>query len=211
MSKKAISDAHIERDVCYVCYRPQSVCMCKHIIPIKTKTRFVILMHPKEFKKTKNGTGHFTNLSLENCELHVGLDFSTHSKINAILADPNNACYVIYPSESSIDLNHTSIARPAKNTVLFLIDATWPCSKSMLVKSTNLEALPKVSFTHTKSSLFTFKQQPKEYCLSTIESTLCVLTLLSVQDDEQISQHSLQHFLNPFKEMVSYQLKCCYK
>jgi len=208
MSKKAISDVHVKRDVCYDCYRPSTSCMCEHITPLETHTRFVILMHPKEFRKTKNGTGHFTNLSLHNCELHVGIDFSHDEKINAIISDPDNACYVIYPSATSINLNSTSIVKPTKNTVLFLIDATWPCSRSILSHSPNLDALDKVSFTHSKVSAFFFKQQPKEYCLSTMESTLCVLELLNTHKDENLSQERLDNFLTPFKKMVAYQVSC---
>jgi len=196
------------RKVCYACYRPSSSCMCKYIKPIETQTRFVILMHPKEFRKTKNGTGHFTNLSLQNCELHVGIDFSNDSKINDILLDPNNACYVVYPSASSINLNESSISKASKNTVLFLIDATWPCSKSMLLQSPNLDALEKVSFTHNKVSAFDFKKQPKEYCLSTMESTLCVLELLNNHQDESLDKEKLDNFLQPFEKMVEYQVSC---
>ena len=208
MGKKSISNTHIERHVCYDCYRPATSCMCKYIKPLETQTRFVILMHPKEFKKTKNGTGHFTNLSLKNCEIHVGVDFSENTTINQILSDPDNVCYVIYPSDNSINLNISSISEERKNTVLFLIDATWPCSKSMLVHSPNLDALEKVSFTHTKVSAFDFKRQPQEYCLSTMESTLCVLELLNDHQYEKLDKDSLDNFLLPFKKMVEYQVSC---
>lgn len=197
---------HKNRQVCYSCYRPSSSCMCKYIESIETKTRFVILMHPKEFKKTKNGTGHFTNLSLKNCEIFVGADFSEHDAVNQILDDPDNACYVVYPSEQSINLNLSSISKEKKNTVLFLIDATWPCSKSMLMQSPNLDALDKVSFTHTKTSAFGFKKQPQAHCLSTMESALCVLELLNEHDDENLDKERLDRFLLPFEKMVEYQL-----
>jgi len=81
-------------------------------------------MHPKEFRKTKNGTGHFTNLSLSNCEIHVGIDFSTHEAVTNIINDTSNICYVLYPGENSINLNRESIANKNKNTVIFLIDST---------------------------------------------------------------------------------------
>ena len=206
MSKKAICDAHVKREVCYACYRPNSSCMCRYIDPIKTQTRFVILMHPKEFRKTKNGTGHFTNLSLHNSELHVGIDFSENVKINKILNDKSNDCYVLYPSDTSINLNTSSISTVGKNRVIFLIDATWQCSRHMLKHSPNLDALNKVSFTHTKVSDFQFKTQPKEYCLSTMESTLCVLELLTMHKDEDLSKVELDNFLEPFRKMVEYQV-----
>ena len=196
------------RSVCYTCYRPQSSCMCRYITPIETKTRFIILMHPKEFKRTKNGTGHFTNLSLKNCEIHVGIDFTYHQAINKIINDPSNACYTLYPHESSIDLNNESIVDTKKNTVIFLIDSTWPCSKAILAASPNIDALQKLSFTHAAVSKFTFKEQPKAYCLSTMESTLCVLKLLNSHHIEDIEHRKLDHFLLPFEKMVEYQLSC---
>ena len=194
------------RSICYNCYRPHTSCMCRHIIPIATNTRFVILMHPKEFKKTKNGTGHFTNLSLKNCEIHVGIDFTEHSAINHIINDPSNICYTLYPHESSINLNKEPIGKEKRNTVIFLIDSTWPCSRAILTASPNIDALQKVSFSHTEVSKFIFKEQPKEYCLSTMESTLCVLRLLNTHQIEKIENKKLDHFLLPFEKMVEYQL-----
>ena len=194
------------RSICYHCYRPKTSCMCSHITPLETKTRFVILMHPKEFRKTKNGTGHFTNLSLTNCEMHVGVDFSQNEKINEII--DNHTCYVLYPSDTSIKLNEQSISKEGKGIVLFLIDSTWPCSRAMLRASPNIDALQKVSFTHTKSSAFIFKEQPQNYCLSTMESTLCVLELLNKHQLENIETKSLENFLSPFHKMVEYQLSC---
>lgn len=196
------------RNVCYNCYRPQTSCMCRYITPIETKTRFVILMHPKEFKKTKNGTGHFTNLSLENCEIHIGVDFTENKSVNNIINDPSNICYTLYPHKNSINLHNTSMTTEKKNMVIFLIDSTWPCSKAILAASPNIDALQKLSFTHTEVSKFTFKVQPKEYCLSTMESTLCMLKILNSQNIEDIESQKLDHFLLPFKKMVEYQLSC---
>lgn len=196
------------RNVCYTCYRPQTSCMCRYITPIETNTRFVILMHPKEFRKTKNGTGHFTNLSLKHCEIHVGIDFTKHAAINTIINDPSNICYTLYPHEKSINLNEEPIGEEQKNTVIFLIDSTWPCSRAILTASPNIDALPKVSFTHTEVSKFTFKEQPKTYCLSTMESALCVLKRLNRHKIEAIEHQKLDRFLLPFEKMVAYQLSC---
>jgi DTW domain-containing protein YfiP len=161
-------------------------------------------MHPKEFRKSKNGTGHFTNLSLENCEIFVGVDFSKNKKIAEIIY--NNSCYILYPSDKSIDLNKHNIAKGSKKLVLFIIDSTWPCSRAILRASPNIDALQKVSFDHNKSSNFIFKKQPQSYCLSTIESTHCVLEIFNRQQIENIDRQSLKNFLRPFHKMVEYQL-----
>lgn len=198
----------LSRSKCYKCYRPQTSCMCQYITPIETQTKFVILMHPKEFKKTKNGTGHFTHQSLKHSQLHTGIDFTHDEKINKIIKDKNNTCYVLYPSSSSINLNIKPIKQSNRTLVLFLIDSTWPCSRAILSASKNIDSLQKVSFTHTKNSQFIFKTQPNEYCLSTIESTLCVLELLNQHQTENIDAKYLNNFLNPFEKMVEYQLSC---
>lgn len=198
----------LARKKCYRCYRPLSSCMCEHVHAIKTKTKFVILMHPKEFKKTKNGTGRLTHLSLPNSELYIDVDFSEHKAINALIKNADNLCYVLYPGNNSLNLNTQKVEAKGKQVVIFIIDSTWPCSVKMLRLSRNLQTLRRLSFTHSKSSQFMIKEQPKEFCLSTIESTLTVLELLHAQGSEKIEEGALKHFLDPFKSMVEYQIEC---
>lgn len=165
-------------------------------------------MHPKEFKKTKNGTGRLTHLSLPNSELYIEVDFSEHAAINALIEDNNNLCYVLYPGKKSINLNTRKIENQGKQIVIFIIDSTWACSVKMLRVSRNLQRLPRVSFTHSKTSQFLIKEQPQAYCLSTIESTLTVLELLHAQGIERIEEGAFEAFLDPFKAMVEYQIGC---
>jgi len=182
--------------------------MCKYVQKIDTNTEFIILMHPKEFKKTKNGTGRFTHLSLPNSKLYIGIDFNNHPYIKKVIDNINTNCFVLYPHESSIKLNTQTIAEENKKNVIFIIDSTWPCSKKILAVSKNINNLPKLSFEHSKTSAFKIKTQPNEYCLSTIESTLCILELLNFHKIENIKQTSFENFLQPFEKMVEYQLTC---
>ncbi len=201
-------EVELPRGKCYRCYRPLSSCMCKHVRAIETETKFVILMHPKEFQKVKNGTGHMTHLSLPNSELYVGVDFRDHNRVNALLNDPTKLCYVLYPGDESLHLNETKIECGSRELVIFIIDATWSTALKLLKVSTNLQALPKLSFTHTKSSQFQIKQQPQEAYLSTIESTLTILELLNAHKMESIQESAFEHFLDPFKAMIAYQISC---
>lgn len=165
-------------------------------------------MHTHEFKKIKNGTGHFTHLSLENSELYVETSFQNHKAVNVLLNDENNNCYVLYPGEDSIVLNENPLPENEKQNVVFLIDSTWHNAKKLLRDSPNLQELPKLSFEHTKNSEFKIKEQPLDLCLSTIESTLCVLELLTLNGSEGLSSDELDGFLEPFRKMVEYQVKC---
>jgi len=196
-----------DRQTCYRCYRPKSSCMCGHVYPIVTQTKFIVLMHPKEFRKTKNGTGHLTHLSLPNSELFVGIDFTHHARINEIIA--THESYVLYPSKQAINLSQMPlhVAHMKQKIAIFLIDSTWACSLKMMRMSQNLHPLRHISFDATKRSEFKIKEQPMEYCLSTMESTLTVLELLKQWNIEAISDENVKAFLTPFHAMVSYQLQ----
>jgi len=196
-----------DRQTCYRCYRPQSSCMCGHVCPIVTQTKFIVLMHPKEFRKTKNGTGHLTHLSLLNSELFVGIDFTHHARINEIIA--THESYILYPSKQAINLSQTPlhVENVKQKIAIFLIDSTWACSLKMMRMSHNLHPLSHISFDATKRSEFKIKEQPMEYCLSTLESTLTVLELLKQWHIEAISDENVKAFLTPFHAMVSYQLQ----
>ena len=191
------------REKCYECYRPKSSCMCEHFERIQTQTKFVVLMHPKEFKKVKNNTGHFTHKSLTNSELFVGIDFSEHRRINEIIA--THESYILFPSENAINLTNKAPKKSDKPLAIFLIDSTWACTKKMFTQSSNLNTLKHMSFTTTRTSQYEIKAQPDEAYLSTMESTLVVLELLNKQKVEQIKTQELEGFLRPFTKMIEYQ------
>lgn len=194
-----------DREKCYKCYRPKSSCMCEHFEHIDTQTKFVVLMHPKEFKKVKNNTGHFTHQTLNNSELFVGIDFSNHNRINEIIATHDS--FILFPSVNAINLSEQSPKQSEKPLAIFLIDSTWACTKKMFTQSSNLNSLKHMSFSSDKTSKYEIKEQPQENYLSTIESTLVVLELLNDWKIESSTQKELKGFLRPFEKMIEYQKK----
>ena len=193
---------------CYKCMRPSSTCICKHISPLQTKTRFIILMHPKEYKKEKNGTGHMTKLQLENSEIIVGVDFTNNKRVNEILTKEKTCSFLLYPGKDNFNL---SIRKSAEinlfmgtNPHIFILDGTWPCARKMLKLSKNLQKLKRVSFDNKIKSKFIIKQQPDSLCLSTIESVYTVLNLLK---EGGLEQCETKDFLIPFEKMIAYQLE----
>jgi DTW domain-containing protein YfiP len=180
--------------------------MCKHIIKIETNTKFAILIHPKEFRKIRNNTGRMTHLALPNSLFIMGDDFTHDEQVNKLIATHNT--YLLYPGDDSIKLNTQKLKdKNNKMNLILILDATWPCSRKMIKLSKNLQALPKVSFETDVTSIYEIKSQPQSYCLSTIESTKILLECLN-NKSEEIEQNKLESFLNPFKEMIKYQLDC---
>ncbi len=197
-----------DREKCYKCYRPKSSCMCGYINKFDTNTKFVILMHPKEFKKVKNNTGHFTHQTLKNSELFIGVDFSNHNRINEIIATHDS--YILFPSSHALNLSETN---PKKNSLdskklaIFLIDSTWACAKKMFIESKNLNSIKHISFISSRESEYKIKEQPQSNYLSTIESTHVVLELLNQWSIEDVDEKNLEGFLTPFYQMIKYQQK----
>ncbi|WP_282038337.1 tRNA-uridine aminocarboxypropyltransferase [Saccharicrinis aurantiacus] len=197
------------RSKCYICMRPSSSCICKHTNPIQTNTRFIILMHPKEYKYEKNGTGRMTKLQLENSEIIVGVDFTENKRVNEILNNKANSSFLLYPGKENFNLSLRNGAEinsfMGTNPCIFVLDGTWPCARKMLKLSTNLQQLQRVSFDNEIKSKFIIKQQPESLCLSTIESVHTVLNLLNKGELEQCETEG---FLLPFEKMLEYQVEC---
>lgn len=199
---------------CFKCFRVQENCLCSHIKPFITKARFVILMHPMEAKKEKMGTGRLSLACLQNSELIIGIDFSEDETVNKIIKNQHNHCVVLYPGDKSLNISNDDVSelkslttQAQKQLVVFLIDGTWPCAKKMMRLSKNIQIMPRVSFTATHESLFLIKEQPAEYCLSTLESIHFFLNECQRRGLEDLGgvQDGL---LDVFKIMINFQINC---
>jgi DTW domain-containing protein YfiP len=148
-------------------------------MPLRTK--FVILMHPHEFKRIKANTGRLTHLCLADSEIHIGENFASHEAVQALIDDPKNFSVLLYPGRDALDLSKVDLRDPQLSTlssqlesrrlVVFLLDATWRLVRPMLRLSPNLQRLPKVMFSNAAPSRYLIKRQPEPGCLSTLEAT----------------------------------------
>lgn len=176
---------------------------------METRTRFVFLMHPKEFKQEKAATGRLTRLCLANSELHMGMAFDDDAAVQALIADPANFCVLVYPGREARNLSTGELATAelgARRLVVFLLDATWAGARKMLRLSPSLQRLPRVMFTPTAPSRYVIKQQPQEGCLSTLEATHELLLALERSGLDTYADKT--QLLDVFARMQDYQLKC---
>lgn len=195
--------------MCYRCFWPQALCWCESITAMPTKTKFVFLMHPKEFKEEKAGTGRLTHLCLSNSEIHMGVEFDRDERVQALIADPNNFPVLLYPGASARNLSRGELRGEeigSRQLVVFLLDATWSGARKMLRLSPSLQRLPRIMFSPSGPSRFVIKQQPKEGCLSTLEATHELLVAL---DRTGFDRYTLpDQLLQLFERMQNYQIKC---
>jgi DTW domain-containing protein len=163
----------MSRERCYRCFWPKALCWCDSIRPMPTSTKFVFLMHPKEFKDQRTGTGRLTHLCLADSELHMGIGFDEVEVVQALIRDPANFPMLLYPGPQARvlpgGLQPEELA--GRRLVVFLLDGTWACAAKMLRYSSSLKQLPRIMFPPSAPSSFVIKQQPVVGCLSTLEAT----------------------------------------
>lgn len=166
-----------------------------------------------EAKKEKMGTGRISLAMLANSHMIMGVDFSDDIEVNDLINDPNNHCLTMYPGEKSLNVSEhdvtplNNLLAAKKNIIVFLIDGTWPCAKKMMRLSKNIKALPRVSFTATHTSIFEIKEQPADYCLSTLESIHFFIQECNRRKVEETHKAEDQ-MITVFKAMIAFQMEC---
>jgi DTW domain-containing protein YfiP len=197
------------RETCYRCFWPKPLCWCGSIRSMATRTRFVLLMHPKEFKQEKAATGRLTHLCLANSEIQVGVGFDDHEAVQRLIAAPENYPVLLYPGENAHDLSRgglTADMLQGRRLVVFLLDATWSCARKMLRVSPSLQRLPRVKFAASGRSRYLIKRQPQDGCLSTLEATHELLGALAAAGLDQYEDPA--QLLGLFDRMQDYQIRC---
>jgi DTW domain-containing protein len=195
--------------MCYRCFWPRSLCWCSSVIPIETRTKILILMHPREFKDTKAGTGRFTHLCLRNSEIHMGVRFDGHKAVQERINDPGFSPVLLYPGPGSV-----SISDPAfHETVLFdrrllviLLDATWHNAKKMFEGSPSLQKLPLLRIEPDEKSRYLIKKQPHDWCLSTIEAAHELMKALERSGLDTYDRPG--QMIDLFTRMQKFQIDC---
>ncbi len=174
-----------------------------------TRTKFVFLMHPKEFKQEKAGTGRLTHLCLAGSELHMGTSFDEHECVQALLNDPAYFPMLVYPGAQARNLSRGDL-QPAdlggRRLLVLLLDGTWAGARKMLKLSPSLQRLPRAMFTPSTPSRYIIKQQPQVGCLSTLETTHELLVAL---ERTGLDCYPLpEQLLGLFARMQEFQMSC---
>jgi DTW domain-containing protein YfiP len=73
--------------------------------------------------------------------------------------------------------------------------------------SKNIQSLPRVSFSATHQSIFEIKEQPADFCLSTLESIHFFIQECNRRGLEHTEKNEDQMIV-VFKEMINFQMKC---
>ncbi len=184
------------RPVCWRCFRPESVCYCAHVTSVPTKTRVVILQHPRE-RDVPIGTARMASLCLPNAELHVGVNWEGSKVLANALGGPSRPAALLYPSPGARDV---ATQPPDGPITLIVVDGTWWQARKLVRQNPALAALPHVAFTPPHASEYQIRKEPQDDYVSTIEAL--VHTLGHLEGDPA----RFQALLAPFRAMIASQL-----
>ncbi len=209
----------VRRQWCMTCRRKKETCLCHRLKPFTSNTVISLLMHPKEAKKQRLGTGHLSHAILENSRLFSEVNLDQDREFQKFLRGPDFFHMLLYPAEDAWPIDSSlapqekgHIPTPpiprGKTLVLHVLDATWPCAKKMMRVSQCLKELPKVSFQQSYRSRFLIKHQPHEACLSTIETLYYCLEALKKYGLEPELEEKHQNLLDTLDALVKFQVKC---
>ena len=158
---------------CYKCFRPKEFCLCSFATPqIDAGVKFIFLMHPKEAKRQRTGTGRLAHICLANSEILQGLEFSQNTRLFDLLGDEKFLPVLMYPGNDAWNVNDENFIKllSPKNSeenekisagaisarkilMPIIIDATWFCSRKIIEHNEFLLRLPKLSFAKNYSSI----------------------------------------------------------
>jgi DTW domain-containing protein YfiP len=184
------------RAICQRCWRPEVVCYCRHLPRLQTRTRVVVLQHPRE-RDVPINTARMAALCLEGAELHVATSLANAPGLARALRDPERPAAVLFPGEGAIDLETHPPDHPV---TLVVLDGTWWQANKLFRSNPEIAALPRYAFRPTAPSQYRIRREPHDDYVSTIEALVHVLGVLE-GDPRRFTA-----MLAPFDAMVDTQL-----
>jgi DTW domain-containing protein YfiP len=196
-----------KRALCDGCGRPPVVCVCAHVTPLRTRTRVLILQHPRE-RHVPINTVRLARLSLPDAILRRAVDFDGDPVVDGALTgqDGGPPPYLLFPGPDAIDL---AVARPPGPITLVVLDGTWWQAGKLLRRNPRLAALPKLRLAPAAPSRYRIRREPHDHCVATIEAIALALRALEGQGADgggAFDDRSFAALLAPFDAMVEHQL-----
>ncbi len=184
------------REVCYRCFKPKVVCICKNLARVKNRTEVFILQHKSEHLHPI-GTARIAVLGLDRVNLKVVLpDENGRFTCDPI---PLQRAGLLYPGEDARDLSQ--LREDERPDQLVVLDGSWSDARHLLRDNPWLEKLPRYSLTPTAPSRYRIRAEPSAKAVSTIESIVQSLQILEPETD------NLESLIDVFDAMIDDQIE----
>ncbi len=184
------------RPTCARCGRPESVCYCAALTRIETRSRIVILQHPRE-RGMPIGTAHMAHLCLPQSEIHVGVRWDDSEVLAAACSDPSRPAILLYPGPDARDILEEP---PPGPVTLVVVDGTWSHARTLVRDNPQLAALPRYAFHAPEPSNYRIRREPDAAYVSTLEALMHVLGAIEGEPER------FRALMQPMNAMVDAQL-----
>jgi len=184
------------RAMCPRCERPVSVCYCAALTTLETRSRIVILQHPRE-QGMPIGTAHMATLCLPQASLHVGTAWDESDVLERACGDPERPPIFLYPGPGARDILQEP---PPGPVTLIVVDGTWSQARTLVRDNPRLAAIPRYAFRAPEPSNYRIRKEPCEEYVSTLEALMHVLGALEGDPGR------FRALLRPMNAMVEAQL-----
>lgn len=185
------------RQTCRRCLRPADLCLCAELPAAPSRTRVVILQHPRE-ARLAICSAWLARVALENAELHQAVDLDAHPRVRELAAQPG--AVLLFPGAGSAPAALWAGPPPGH---LVVVDGTWHQAERMVERSRLLSALPRLSVEPDGGEGYgDLRREPGAHCLSTLEAI--ALALGALERDAPRFEPMRQ----AFRRMVAQQLEC---
>src|SRR5262245_48535657 len=177
--------------------RPLRLCFCGELPVVATRTRIVILQHPRE-RTHPFGTARLVGLALPNARIQVPFGGNT-----GVLREqpelPADAA-VLYPHPAAVDL--AALPPGERPSALVLLDGTWAHARRLYGHNPWLRQLRHVRLHPPSPSRYRIRREPRPDYVSTVEAVVQALAIL--EPDAQ----GLDRLLAVFDRLIDRQIDC---
>lgn len=193
------------RTYCTSCERPLSRCVCGLATQVNLPWRLVVLQDPGEVKQAK-GSLALLRACVPDITVWSSHDFSQYTALNALLAEPNLQCVLLYPGEQAQSVSHWQESSPTGPLCIIVLDGTWRKSLKMLLGHPQLAQLPRMSLASTHASRYLIRKSPRTDGLSTFEAVGFLMREWCQQQGDAVGITESERLLASFERWIAREL-----
>jgi hypothetical protein len=183
----------IEPPLCPHCAKPEFLCVCLSIEPLKTKVGLLILQHPQEQDRVL-GTARLAHRALANSTFKIGLSWPSLGKALGRDADPGEWAILHLGAAHASDfprdrevvvLDKKGLALPDQDKALgglkgvVIFDGSWAQAKTLWWRNAWVLKQRRLALNPRAASLYgKLRREPRREALSTIEAAALAISRL---------------------------------
>jgi DTW domain-containing protein YfiP len=220
MSKSSEADAGAVLEAipeCPQCHKPEPLCVCDSVEPIKSSISLLILQHPQEQDRAL-GTARLTALHFKDAVVKIGLSWPSLSKaLGRPVHDPSRwaVLYLGSAKVADLDTDREIVAINRKGEIeehqrailsdiegIVLLDGTWSQAKALWWRNAWMLKCQRVILGPARPSRYgALRREPRRDGLSTIEATAMLLSGLQKRPDiAETLNASFERMLAKYRE-----------